>query len=819
MPTQIRKKLEKVFSAYGWFLIKARWGVIAVLLVCIAFLSSHLKDLVIDTSTEGFLHRNDPILAEYNAYREQFGRDEMIIVMIHPKEIFNIEFLKKLNNLHKDLEANVPNLDDITSLVNARLTRSEGNSLVVGELMETIPKTPEEMESFKQIVLNHPLYRNLLISESGEFTAITLKTEVFSSVSGYEGDELDSFQNPDISLGIESRRNYLTHEENTLLLNKVKEIIAKYHSSEFPIYLSGSPVINAYLKKTMKENMGLFSGVAVLIISIFLLLLFRRLTGVILPILTVGLSVIATMGSMAWFGFAIKLPTMILPSFLLAVGIGASVHLIAVFYKNLSAGSKHEAIVLALSHSGLPITMTALTTAAGLLSFSTADVAPIADLGIFSAIGILISLILSLTLIPALLAILPVQPLKQKRKSKKANDVIDGILLTLGQIATRHSKKVIGFSSVILVITAIGLLDLKISHNILQWFPETSAIRQNTNMIDDNLRGSITFKVLVNTPQENGLYDPNLLKGLEKVAKKATEYQHDSVGQLVHKTISLSDIIKEINQALHGEKPEYYSIPDNRNLIAQEFLLFENSGSDDLEDIVDSRFSKTHLTVKLPWVDTRSVVEIVHGLKRYAAQVFGDQAEVRITGLIYIMMSTMFAMINSTVVSYLIAAVVITLLMILLIGDIKLGLLSMIPNLFPIIMTLGLMGWLGIALDMFTLLIGSIAIGLAADDTIHFFHHFRGYYQQTGCLTTAVSETLLTAGKAMLVTTLVLVGGFWVMMFADLINIYRFGFFTGVTLLFAFLADVLIAPALLTAVLPKDIKVTVTNAISTLETP
>jgi predicted RND superfamily exporter protein len=277
----------------------------------------------------------------------------------------------------------------------------------------------------------------------------------------------------------------------------------------------------------------------------------------------------------------------------------------------------------------------------------------------------------------------------------------------------------------------------------------------------------------------------------------AERFEQAGGGVLVGQTISVADVLKEIHKALNEGRPEFYAIPDNRRLIAQEFLLFENSGSDDLEDVVDSRFSMARLTAKVPWRDAATYVDSVRALTAKAKEIFAGQAEVTATGLMVLFASSIYNMMASTVVSYSIAAVVIALLMILMLGSVRIGLLSMLPNLYPIVFTLGMMGWLGLPLDMFTLLIGGIAIGLAVDDTIHFFHNYSRYHGQGMDARAAVRETMHTTGRAMLFTTLVLVSGFWVFMFASLNNLFSFGLLTGTTLIVALLADFTLAPALL----------------------
>jgi hypothetical protein len=285
------------------------------------------------------------------------------------------------------------------------------------------------------------------------------------------------------------------------------------------------------------------------------------------------------------------------------------------------------------------------------------------------------------------------------------------------------------------------------------------------------------------------------MAGLDSLGKEIETIDQGEI--FVGKTLSLADMLKEINQALNENDPRHYAIPDNRELIAQEFLLFENSGSDDLEDMVDNQFKQSRFTIKMPFADSVLYPDFIEDIEQRFNAVFKQNVMVYVTGLSALMGRTVSASIHSMAQGYLIAALVITFMMVILIGDIKIGLVSMIPNLTPIMLTIGLMGWFNIPIDMFTMLIGSIALGLAVDDTIHFMHNYRRYHHQTEDVYEAVRLTHLSTGRAMLVTTIVLSIGFFLYMFSSMNNIFSFGLLTGFTIIMALLADFFLAPALL----------------------
>ncbi|MBW2564608.1 MAG: MMPL family transporter, partial [Deltaproteobacteria bacterium] len=496
-------------------------------------------------------------------------------------------------------------------------------------------------------------------------------------------------------------------------------------------------------------------------------------------------------------GVPVTTVTMVLPSFILAVGVGDSVHVLALFYRYLGmTGKKKDSIIHAMGHSGLAIAMTSLTTAAGLASFSTAEIASVANLGIFAGAGVILALIYTTILIPALLAIIPI---KAKSRPKDNRSLLDRLLDRVTDFSTGHPRAIAAVSAVLILFSLVVATRLNFSHDVLKWQPEKSPVRIATQKINDELKGSVTLEVILDTGRENGLYDPVILKKLDRLAR---EIEGIDQGDLfVGMASSVADILKEIHQALNENRPEFYSIPDNPKLIPQEFLLFENSGSDDLEDVIDSRFQLARFTIKVPWLDALKYAPFMKDIDARFRAAFGQDADITITGLMTLFGHTLTAAIHSMGKSYLIAAGVITIMMILLIGNLRIGLISMLPNLAPIIVTMGIMGLFGLPLDMFTMLIGSIAIGMVVDDTVHFMHNFRRYFNETGDVTEAARQTLHTAGRAMLVTSVVLSIGFFVLMFASMNNVFYFGMLTGITIFLALLADFLLAPALMAIVI------------------
>jgi len=791
-----RSKTEASLEAMGEHITQNPFKIILLIMIFSIALISNLPKITIDTSTEGFLHDSDPALVRYEAFKEQFGQDEKIMVVVRSKDIFEISFLKKLQKLHAELENNIPHLNDITSLLNARNTRGEDDSLIVEDLFENFPQNDTELASIKKIAINSEMYQNLLFNKEHTLATIILEPSAYEGSVGE--NELDGFGDESTAEDLE----FLKDSSKSEMVGTAQEIAKKFSSDDFDVFIAGSLAVNDFNKRAVQKDMQKFVKLVLLIMMIFLFIVFRRVSAVILPIFIVLISLLTTMGTMAYLGTPITIPTQILPSFLLAVGIGAVVHLLAMFFKHLNInGDKHKAISYSLGHSGLAIIMTSLTTAAGLLSFSTAAIAPIAELGLFAAVGIMIALVNTLILLPAILAILPIKPAKQKHIEKTQK--MDKLLKSVAMFSVDHAKSIVAVSVVIIIASIFFASRVEFKHDPLSWQPDDSPIKLSTEIVDRELKGSVTMEVIVDTKKENGLYDSELLQKIDVIVRKAEAIENDKY--FVGKGWSVAEVLKEIHRALHENNQGYYAITDNDALIPQEFLLFENSGSDDLEDLVDSSFSKARITFKLPWMEAGEYEELSQELIGLMKNDLKTDVEITITGMVPLFQRTLSAAMSSMATSYITAFILIAIMMMILLGSAKIGLVSMIPNVLPVIMALGFMSIVDMPLDMFTMLVGAIVIGLSVDDTVHFFHNFARYHHQGKGTKRAVQETMIGTGRALVATSVVLSLGFFVYAFASLSNLINFGILAGGSIAVALISNIILGPALLTLI-TKDIK-------------
>ena len=787
----LRARIEASFRAWGHTSARHRVPIIVVMLAMAGLLAAHLPGIRVDTSTQSFLHRDDPSRMAYGEFLEQYGSDQLILIALQPPRIFEAEFLAKLRTLHDTILEEVPFVEDVTSLINVRETRGIGDELVVRGLLEDAPFSAGELDEIRRRALENPTYRNFVLSEDGHTTTLVVELQTHSN-TGANTDDFGGFADTEETA---EPSDELTGEEERAAVDALLALVERAREPGVIVHVTGGPVTSAQLTDQMSKDMTVFLVASLVAVGAFLFALFRRVSAVLLPLGIVLLAVASTFGVMAMLDRPLGVPTQILPSFLLAVGVGGAVHLLTFFFRRFDAGATCEdALADALHHSGLAIVMTALTTAGGLVSFVVAEIQPVADLGIFAPLGIGLGVTYCMVLLPALLHCLPLKRLAPRDSDRP--DWIERVLTKIGDRCVHRPRTVLACMSAILVVALLGTTRLDFSYDPISWFPLEHPVRAGTEFANEELGGAVSLEVVIDSGRENGLHEPDFLRRLDALQTEV-EGLTGAGGVRVGKSFSIVDVSQEIHSALHENRPEFRVIPDERALVAQELLLFENSGTDDLEDVTDPMFQQARLTLKLPYAAPSHYQAFIGEVDRLASGHFPQDDAVTTTGYVTLMTRSLDAISISLRKSYLIALAIITPLMFLLLGTLRTGVAAMVPNLAPIALTLGLMGWLGLPLDTFTLMIGSIAIGLAVDDTIHFMHGFRRFHDESQDTPAAVRKTLHTTGHALLVTSLVLSLAFFVYGFASLTNLARFGLITGTTILFAFVADISLSPALM----------------------
>lgn len=815
----LRERTEAFFELWSEAVVRHRWWVLLIVVVITGSILPQLRHVTVDVSIESFLSRNDPAIVDYDAYREQFGYDIFGIVTVEtPDDIFTLENLKRLRALHEDLESSVPHLSKITSLYNVRHTMGIDDTLVVDELSDIWPQSEAELPAFRQMVLSNPAYLGNLVSANGKVTNIVLEPDNYTSAV-MKMPRVDGAINESADKSTAEHKpgwnEYLTPEEEAAFVKALVDVSERHQVTGFHLFNGGVPVVNYSMATDMGEAMMRNMGIGLLLIALLLYLLFRRLSGVLMPLLAVWLSMMMTFAMMPLFGFAINGHTQILPTFLLAVGIADAVHIQSVFYRLYDRGmEKNAAIVAAMKNTAVAVVMTSLTTAVSLLSFVTADLMPVQSLGIFGAIGVVLALYYTIALVPALLAILPIRRraviniidsaenvagVNKQQKETYILRVLDKAIYALGDFGVRRAKGVLSFTILCAVIAIVGLLNVKFSHDPIRWYNETHPIREASELVDREMSGTQTLQVVFDTHTKNGLYEPEMLKLLDESEQYIENLRVNTTG--AHQATSILSIIKETHKALNGGNETFYAIPESREAVAQELFLFEIDGADDVADFTDASYRLARISVLLPWTNSIGYQEYVEtlnvGLQALIQKHGLENVSVTTTGVLVIFANTLQALLSSTMKSYVLAFVMVGILMFLLMGDFRRGLLAFIPNVLPIIFTLGMMGWFNIPLNMLTSMLGCIMIGIAVDDTIHFMHHFRKYAAVEADIRIAVRQALESVGRALMFTSIVLVGGFIVHVTGDFHSSRHFGILLSFAIIMALLANLILAPALM----------------------
>ncbi len=391
--------------------------------------------------------------------------------------------------------------------------------------------------------------------------------------------------------------------------------------------------------------------------------------------------------------------------------------------------------------------------------------------------------------------------------------VMDVFTQKMGEFSHNAKDCVLDFDDIVRMLTIVGSLfggtlatqrrHAKEKENLVELKTYYKQEILNEHKFENIIGNSTKMQQLFSMLQTVSPSDATILirgetgTGKELIATAQDMQKIKTEGYFVGKAWSVGDVLKEIHKALHENSEAHYKITDNDKLIPQEFLLFENSGSDDLSDFVDSDFSKARITLKLPWMEAGEYEAISQQIESLLHERLGDDVKIQITGMVPLFGRTLAAAMDSMALSYAIAFGLIAFMMVLLLGSLKIGLLSMVPNILPAIMTLGFMSMVGMPLDMFTMLVGAIVIGLSVDDTVHYFYNFSKYHHQGYSVRESAQKTMLGTGRALVATTIVLSLGFYVYTFASLSNLINFGILAGGAITLALISNVLLGPALL----------------------
>jgi predicted RND superfamily exporter protein len=804
------------FLALGKWILKFQWFIILLILLITGASAWQIKNhLKVDNSLEVFAPQNAPVMTFLDRYRDLFGRDDYFMISVEG-DILKAQTIEKLRKLHTELEglklkvdtlgqrrnkktqatqaqsksddfganddfgsndadwgdATDQVVEEVTSLINIRRTYAQDGNLRVEKWLDGIDEQAE-IDQIKTQLVNDPLIKNRLIDTNGTITILMVKID------------------------------FMSEDDTAKVYRALDTLVKPYQQDGFKVSVTGAPAINASLNEVVLLDLKTLVVYSALMMLFVLIYIFRRPLMVIGPMMIVTLSVIWTLGLMATLGLGLNLLSSILPAFLLCVGLGDSIHVQSIYLGLRREGvDNRSAVELSCGLTGIPVLFTSLTTMIGLFSFETATVGAIKEMGIAGGAGVFFALLLSLLLLPLFLNLQ--NPSIDKIQENQGSRIIDQILSSfVGLSQKRFGRNLVILISLILTGLAVfGVTQISVRHDDLENLPPNHPIKKPILKLDTTLGGAAAAEYLVafnpdgksKDDQSLGLKKVEYLQKIDALVQRALAYRNPQGEQIVGNAVAITNIVKETKKALmDGDE----SMPTKQDEASQLLNLFELQSPSELKKIATIDSFITHISLQMKWKEATSYKHFIQSMDQAIEEIFKQELEVKATGGIYLAYTIVSSLLSDLIQSFGSAFLIICILMIFMLKDVKLGLLSMIPNLFPILLMLGFLGLMDIPLDLNNLLIASIALGIVVDDTIHFLHHFQMGYQLNNDCEQALENALKHAGRAMLSTTILLGAGFIVYLMASTTAIGRFGVIIASTIAVAFLADLIICPAVL----------------------
>lgn len=780
-------RLNKGFGSLGVWMATHRAIVLVLTLAAIATASYFATTVRIDNSLEAFFDGTDQSYLAYTDYQQDFGPDEVGVLVYHAPSTehgpFDLEVMRKIMALTEAIEDEVPFIKEVTSLTNVEFIAATGDFLEIHEIGLDFPETQEALLARREAMRKKPTYIGGLFNKEVTHAAIIMEMSRTST------DELDRIRaDPDGGDGLDN----LYPQASQI---KLYEILARPEFDGIEFYFTGDVPFNYTYNTVISAESEMLTVYSLVLVLVLAGLFFRiRLAGFIGPFVVVVLGLVFTLGFMGLAGFQMGMLFLMVPTLIIAIGVAQTVHIITEFTGYREQGVERvEAIRLTLEHVGVPCFLAALTTSLGFLGMTVSKLEAISEVAVYMAVGVFLTFILSISVMICFLSFYkaPAKKAGEAARPQPRNRGLGRFLDWVVSVNLRHRAAIFAVSALVFAASIMGAARLSVGFNFLDDMKDHLQFKIDTLAIEEVLGGLLNVVYIFDTKRDGGVKNAELLKQIEALQARADSHA------LVKKTYSLVDIIKDLNQSFHGDDPAFNKIPDDSDLIAQYLLLYEISGGEELEDYVSFDHSRTVLELRVESDDSDKLRAILDDLNTQIASMPPGAVEVRQTGvgLLWIKMADYIG--DSQIPGYALAFVMIAIVLSLAYRSLKVGLLSMVPNLAPVVLALGVMGWAGVHLDYMRLLLGTIAIGIAVDDTVHMLTRCRQEFVKTGNYEAAIRNSLSTVGRALIFTTAILTLAFLVFLMSDMAVMASFGILLGFTIFVALIADLFLLPAIL----------------------
>ncbi|MBI3606936.1 MAG: MMPL family transporter [Nitrospirae bacterium] len=737
-----------LFHRYAEWIIRYRIATILMILLVTGFLVTRIfTSLQFDMDPDIWAPQAHPYVKTTNLLEEVFGGRNVAVIGIVPKQgdVYQPAVLEKIQRIQQGIEQ-IPQAirHNILSFAARKVKEIKGTpgGMEVRPMMETIPRTPEEIAHLKAAVASLPIYINALVSPDGNAAAV---------IADFKMDK----QNPTY----------------TPMYHAILQIVDRERDDTVDIYLGGFPVMNYWFEFHMMK-MPMFFGAALLIIMAIQYWSFRSVQGMLLPMLTAIFSVIWGLGLMGLLGVHMDPMNTTTPILIMAVAAGHAIQILKRYYEeyhrlstttDLSAReANRQAVTVSLARVG-PVMITAgLIAVVTFFSLTMTGIIMVQHFGVFTGSGILGAMVLELTLIPAVRSLLSAPKIRETERERRVG-VLDRVLLSLSNhLVGGRAAWILGGGIALLGLALAGIPQLRVDNNLKSYHRPTSEFLVHDAVLNEKFGGTNSIIFLVETPSQDGIKDPKMLQGMAALQGFLEGQPH------VGKTQSLADLIKRMNQAMHADDPAYYTIPDDRELIAQYLFLYSLSGNpQDFDSFVDNDYQKAAVWAFLKTDSAAYADALARRAREVAAQHFPPGVTVQMGGGLPQIIALNEVITQEKYKNMAQMAVVVFLLSSLALRSFIGGLFVVVPLFTVILANFGLMGWVGMPLDMGAATAASMAIGIGADYEIYLLFRFREELAKSRNLLAATRDSLLTSGKAILFVALSVVGGYAVLQVSD----------------------------------------------------
>jgi len=733
-------------------IIKLKWVIIVIVIGLTAFLGYQIKDLKIDSDIISSLPDDDPVALLYKNIGKEFGGNDMGMIIIETDDVFKKEVIEHVKQITDTLSVS-EGIATITSLTNVLDIKGDEWGIEIGTLLDEydLPDTTSELEALRERVFSKDMYKGTLVSEDGTSTLI-----LFTMADGVD---------------------------KQAVAKDIKEKVIKIGIPE-KLYFGGLPFMMDDISSLIVSDIVRLIPITFLLITFILFLAFKTARGVILPMLTAALSVIWVIGTMVLLGYELSMISNITPIILLAVGSAYTIHVINRI--NTTADSdRKKALIKALAYITIPVVLAGLTTMIGFVSFVFgAYLGIIRDFGIFTALGVIYALVLSIFFVPAIIAALAMyrKPKKQENDDKKKKSFLNNlVLIPLYNVLHKHPKYTLVIWGLFILVSIGGASLVQREVNMAEYFKKGNPTRVTEDIMQEKFGGSqpvyISFK--------GDIQSPDVLKMMIKTEDYMKEFS------AIDRTQSIADLVEEMNDVMgEGKK-----IPDEKAKI--ENLWFLLDGQDIMPQLVSDELDKAIIQSKFASTDSKVLTEFVNYMDNFVLENSTEACKIEVTGMPSVYSQLDQSLINSQMSSLLIAIIMVLLIVGLMLRSLIKGVYATIPIIATIIILFGFMGITGIPLDIATVLVASVALGIGIDYSIHIITHFTNEYKNTGKLDDAMRETIMISGKAIVINVVSVAAGFLVLIFSEMVPLQNFGLLVAMSMIGSGLGALTLLPVIL----------------------